>query len=112
MAVLRLAVNAEVVNVSIPEFPFVVRRDYGEAAGFEYDQADGSGPVAIPTSQIGTLKTLALTVDKAVTVSLGDIVLEPGGLVLIYGGVPATSPPTVDNASGDTAKIRGVALGD
>ena len=111
MAIFRLTANAEVINALVPNFPFVGRREYVEVQGFEYEQATGGGAVAIPTSQIGTISALLLQPDKQVTVALGNIVLSPGGLILIFDGTPATNPPTVTNASGSTAKIRGVAFG-
>lgn len=111
MAVLRLNLNAAVVNALVPDFPFVARREYVEVQGFEYEQATGGGAVVIPTGNIAALSALLLQADKAVTVALGNITLSPGGLILVFDGTPATSPPTVTNASGSTAKIRGVGFG-
>lgn len=111
MAVLRLIVDLEVTNPPGGAFPFATRREFAESAGFEYDQASGGGAVALPITQIGSPTALALTVDKAVTVALGNITLAAGGLVLVIGGAPATNPPTVTNASGSSAKVRGIVLG-
>lgn len=111
MAILRVTTNAEVVNALVPNFPFVGRREFTEIIGFEYQQVTGGGAVAIPTSNIATLQALILQTDKAVTIAMGNIVLSPGGLILVFDGTPATSPPTVTNASGSTALIRGIGCG-
>lgn len=112
MPALRLTVNAKVIDALVPDIPFTGRREFVEVQGFEYTQASGGGAAAIPTSAIGTIQALVLQADKAVTVALGNITLQPGGIVVIYNGTPATNPPTVNNASGSTAAIRGVAFGE
>jgi hypothetical protein len=111
VAILTLKVNAEVVNALVPNFPFVGRREYAEIMGFEYAQATGGGAVAIPTASIASLQALLLQADQEVTVALGNIVLSPGGLILVFDGIPATNPPTVTNASGSTTLVRGVGFG-
>ena len=95
----------------VPDLPLSIRREFAEIAGFEKEQASGGGAEAIPTSHIGTPQVLIVQADKAVTVALGNITLSAGGFIIVVDGAPATNPPTVTNASGSTAKVRGVVLG-
>jgi hypothetical protein len=105
-------VNAKLIDALVPDLPFVGRREFVKVHGFEDTQADGTTDVAIATANIDTPQALVIQADKAVTVKLGAITLEPGGIIVVYGGTPATNPPTVSNASGETATIRGVVLGE
>jgi hypothetical protein len=111
VAILTLKVYADIVNALVPNFPFVGRREYAEIIGFEYAQSTGGGAVAIPTASIAAMQALFLQADQEITVALGNIVLSPGGLILVFDGAPATNPPTVTNASGATALVRGVGFG-
>ena len=112
MPALRLTVNAKVIDALVPDLPFQGRREFVEIQGFEYTQADGTSDVAIPSSSIATPQALVIQADKAITVDLGEVELEAGGIIVIYSGTPSTNPPTVSNDSGDTAAIRGVVFGE
>lgn len=94
----------------MPDLPFSARREFAEIQGFGFQLASGGGAQALPTALLAT-QALVLQSDRQVTVKLGDIVLNPGGIIVVYNGTVATDPPTVTNASGLTANIRGVALG-
>ena len=111
MPVLHLKIDPEVVDEPVPNLPFAVRREFVTMQSFDVQRATGGGAVALPTTGITTLQALVLQSDKAVTVAMGNISLEAGGMIVVYGGTPATSPPTVTNASGSTATVRGIALG-
>ncbi len=111
MPIVRLSVETDLSDSLVPDLPLSIRREFAEVAGFENAQASGGGAQAIPTSHIATPKVLVVQCDKTVTVVLGAITLSPGGFIVIVDGAPATNPPTVDNASGSTAKVRGVVLG-
>lgn len=112
MPALRLSVNAKVINALVPDLPFVGRREFVEVQGFEVTQADGVANEPVPTASIDTPQALILQSDTAITVDLGAVALEAGGIIVIYGGTPSTNPPTVTNDSGDTAAIRGVVFGE
>lgn len=111
MPSLRLQVDAQMIDALVPDIPFAARQEFVQVRGFEYPQDTGGGAIAIPTSTVTTIQALLLQTDKEVTVALGNITLQPGGLIVIFNAVPATSPPTVTNASGSTAKIRGAVFG-
>lgn len=111
MAVLRLNGSVQVINSPVPEFPLAVRREFAEAVSFEYSKATGGLPTDLPIGEITTPQAIVVSTDTAVDVDLGTVTLEAGGFIVIYAGVPGTNPPTVDNTSGSSAKIRGIALG-
>lgn len=111
MPALNLTVNAKLVDALVPDVPFSGRREYVEGNGFEYTQATGGGPAVLPVPNLSSINALIIQTDKQVTVAMGSIVLNPGGIIVVFDGTPATTPPTIDNASGSTARIRGVALG-
>lgn len=111
MPIVRLIVETDFPDSLIQSLPFSVRREYSEIAGFEKEQVTGGGAIAIPTSHIGTPGVTVISSDTVVTVALGNITLSAGGFIIVVDGVPATNPPTVDNAGGSTAKIRGVVAG-
>lgn len=110
MPSLRLRVNAEMPNALVPDIPFVGRREFGEIVGFEVN-IGGGGTDALPVDRISAIEALIVQTDKEVTVDLGEILLQPGGLIVVYNGSPAVSPPTVANAGETTAKVRGAAFG-
>jgi hypothetical protein len=109
--VLRLNVNAKVINALVPDLPFVGRREFVKVHGSEEVIAD-SDTLALPIGSIDTPQAVLLQTDKEVTVTLGAITLEPGGIIVVYGGTPATVPPEVENNSGDTASVRYVVFGE
>jgi len=111
MPSLRLRVDADVTDEFIPDFPFNARREFVETQGFDYQQPSDNTATAIPTSKITTMQAMILQSDKLVTVAMGNITMNPGGLIVLYNCTPATNPPTVNNNSGSTAKVRGVAFG-
>jgi len=110
MPIVRLNVETDLPDSLVPDLPLSIRREFAEIAGFEKEQATGTTE-AIPSSHIATPKVIIVQADKAVTVTTGTIALDAGGFIIIVGGTPATNPPTVNNASGSTAKVRGVVLG-
>lgn len=111
MPVVRLNVETDLPDSLIADLPLSYRREFAEIAGFEKEQTTGGGASAIPTSHIATPRFVVVQADQAVTVAVGTIALSAGGFIIIVDGTPATNPPTVDNASGFTAKVRGVVAG-
>lgn len=94
-----------------PELGQTARQTFNNQEAFDYQQVTGGGAIAIPITKIATPQALVLTADQAVTVALGNIVLGAGGFIVIVNGAPSTNPPTVNNASGATTEVRGLALG-
>lgn len=103
--------NAKVIDALVPDLPFVGRREFVKVHGSEETVADGA-TLSLPIGSITTPQAVIVQSDKAVTVTLGAITLEPGGVIAIYSGTPATVPPTVDNNSGETAAIRYAVFGE
>jgi hypothetical protein len=111
----RIAVNAELSDVLLPDLPFVKREEYDECIAFSYDQADGAGYVAIPGSTaITTIQLVVLQPTQAVTVRINaqtdqGTPVAAGGLFLCMG--TSITAITVDNSSGATVDIRGALFG-
>ncbi len=103
--------NAKVIDALVPDLPFVGRREFVKMHGSEETVAD-SDTLSLPIGSIATPQAVIVQADKEVTVNLGAITLAPGGIIAIYSGTPATVPPTVDNASGETATVRYVVFGE
>lgn len=99
----------------------IVRRvSVDENQSFDYDKATGGGYASLPVGELATLQLLLLeNIDQAVTVRLNGqsdagILLTAGGLLLMLGGSltdGAATNATVDNSSGSTTVLRGVAGG-
>lgn len=121
MALLRLRVSAEMADQLFPDLPFVLRREYDESVSFAFDLADGSGYTTPPINSIGTLQAIMFQPDQDVTVRLAaqsdaGTPVGKGGLfvaILSSTGIDNTGfdAVTIDNNSGSTATIRGVACG-
>jgi hypothetical protein len=111
----RIAVNAELSDVLLPDLPFVRRDEYDEVIAFSYDQATGSGYVAIPGSTaITTIQLVVLQPSGAVTVRINGQADEgtpvnAGGIFLCMN--TAITAITVDNSSGASVDIRGALFG-
>ena len=99
--------------------PIVRRITCDESQGFTYEKATGGGYVAVPSNQLDTIQALLLTADQALTVRLdgqtdAGIVLGAGGLLLIVNATidaAAATNVTIDNSSGSTANVKGLAAG-
>lgn len=119
MASLLIRVSAEVADQFFPELPIVRRQEYDEVYAFAFDQADGGGYVAAPLAALTTIQALILQPDQAITVRLNiqtdtGTPIEAGGFLVIFGTSINNSSNTgvrIDNASGETVTVRGVALG-
>jgi len=119
MPTLRISVQLDLDGQPLPGTPLVRRLELDEAQTFDVEQATGGGFVAIQAAAIASIQALLLRADRQVTVRLdgqtdAGLVLNAGGLVLIFDATidaGAATNVTVDNASGSTAVLRGVAAG-
>jgi hypothetical protein len=104
---LRLSIMARVLDALVPDLPFVGRREFAEMQAFEVEFSEET---PIPTQQIEEHQAMVLQVDVASVVDMGTIALGPGGIIVVYNGVPTVSPPTVAPDEG-TVTVRGVVFG-
>jgi hypothetical protein len=99
--------------------PLKLRLTVDEAQEFRHEEADGGGYVALPTSEMAEIQVLAVKPDQQVTIRLDGqsdkgIVLNAGGLLLIFDAdidAGASTNATVDNSSGSTVNLEGIAGG-
>lgn len=110
MATAVVRASLEAPESFVPNLPLSLRREFPEIDGFEVVVANGATD-PLPSAHVATPRVVILQSDKAVTVTLGTIALQPGGFIIVCDGTPATNPPTVNNASGSAATIRGAVLG-
>lgn len=107
---------------AVPEFnPLIRRVSCDESQPFTYEAASTMVEtfVTLPATQLDTIQVLLVTADKAVTLRLdgqtdAGIPLNAGGVVLILNtGIDAgaSTNATLDNQSGDTALVKGLAAG-
>jgi hypothetical protein len=112
MPVIRAVVGLEVDGVPVPGFPLARRITVNEVQGFDYIKAV-EGATALPLNQIGAaINALAVRPDAQVTIVLGQIKVNAGGLILVIDGDLGTgAQATVANASAGVAQVRGVGAG-
>lgn len=91
-----------------------------EVQAFQTEKASGGGFAALPTGELTTVQFLLLeSVDQLTTLRLdgqsdAGIPVNAGGLVLVVNSVidaGASTNATIDNSSGSTANLRGLAGG-
>lgn len=103
----------------IAGFPMYRRLQVDEAQAFNVEQASGGGYVTLPITSIDTLQMLLLNPSRQVTVRLNGqsaqgLIINAGGLLLFVDATVtagASVNATIDNASGNTAVLEGLAGG-
>lgn len=112
MPVLKAVIVLEVDGVAVPGFPYSRRITLDEGQGFDFIKADGVAS-ALPVDQIAAvLKVLTVRADQVVTIALGKITLNPGGILLVVDADLGTgAQATVANASGANAQVKGYGAG-
>lgn len=120
---MRMTVIIEVDGVSVPGFPITREMSVEESQGFTYEEADDGNSTTfstLPTQQLATVQVLAVTPDQATTYrfdgqSNAGITLAAGGMIAIFNATidagAGSSNTSVNNNSGSTAKILGIAGG-
>lgn len=89
--------------------PLIRRLTVDQSQSFDEQLATGSGNVALPIGQVGTVSMLVLSVDQIETYTPGIITLNAGSVLVLFNATGATE--LINNASGTTAINRGVAGG-
>lgn len=103
----------------IAGFPLYRRIQVDEAQAFVTEQANGGGYVTLPITSIDTLQMLLLNPSRQVTVRLNGqaaqgLVINSGGILLFIDAsvtAGASTNATVENVSGATAVLEGLAGG-
>ena len=105
-----MTVLMKVDGVGLVGFPLVRRLVVDDVQAFDYQKATGGGDIALPTNQIAALAALLVrTLDQPATVKLGNIVVNAGGIVIVFDAAPTTS--TIANASGSPTTVQGLGGG-
>lgn len=103
-------------------FPMTLRATRAEFQAFNYlEPNDGNDTTfsALPVEQVATLRDLLATaIDQAIGIRLeggeaGNIAirLSANGLVLVFNGTITATNVTVNNNSGQNARLRGFGAG-
>lgn len=116
---LELHVTAKLNGKILPNFPYYRRAQVDEAQQFATEQTSGGGYVTLPITSLDVVQALVLLATQQVTVRLngqssGGLVLTNGGILIFMDGnvnASASTNVTVDNSSGSTAVLEGLAGG-
>ena len=122
MSTLTATITLKRDGVELPGFPVTRTISYDEAQIFAYDKADDGNSTTfstLPTTQIDAIKGLYITANQAVTLRLdaqsdAGVALDAGGVLLVLNGTidaGASTNATLNNNSGSTALVKGVAVG-
>lgn len=120
MTTIKVRIEVEVDGVAPDGFPVTRRIEVDEIQSFAYEKVDGGGYEALPADKLDTIQALVLTADKAITLRLdgqsdAGIVLNAGGLMIVLDATidagAGASNAKLDNSSGSTANVKGVAGG-
>lgn len=122
MSTLTATITLTRDGLPIAGFPLTRRLSADELQTFAYDEAnDGDTTTfsALPTGELGTIQALCVTANKAVTIRLdgqsdAGVTLAANGVLLILNATidaSASTNATINNNSGATALVTGVAAG-
>lgn len=89
--------------------PLIRRLVVDQSQSFDEVLASGGGDVALPITQIDAVSFLLLTGDQLQSYKPGIITLNAGGFIILFNATGATE--TINNASGTTARNKGIAGG-
>jgi len=120
--IIEITITAKQDGVPLPNFPFVRRIQAVEQEGFNFAQPTSASFVAVPGLPLSTgalINALVLTADQAIAVHLNNqnaadagILLNAGGLLILIDSNFASLPlVTIQNNSGQTSNIKGLAAG-
>lgn len=116
---LEVHVTAKLNGKVLPNFPYYRRIQVDEAQQFATEQTTGGGYLTLPITSLDTVQALVLSTSQQVTVrmngqSSGGLVLTNGGVLIFVDGSVAATPSTnvtIDNSSGSTTVLEGLAGG-
>ncbi len=119
MPVYEVTVQIKKDGEPVSGFPVTRRLETAEGQSFDHEKVSGGGYVALPTGEMDELNLFLVRADQQVTIRLdgqtdAGIVLNAGGLLLIVDAdidAGDSTNATVDNSSGSTANIKGLAGG-
>ncbi len=115
-----IVVSAKRDGIDLPGYPVSRRVTVDEVQSFEYEKADDGDTTTfsdIPAGQLSSIQALLLRTDQQVNIrqdgaSDAGILLNAGGiLVIIEYTNDSASLLTVNNNSGNTAVLKGIAGG-
>lgn len=114
MPTIKLSVTVDVDDIPITGFPLVRRIEFAEAQSFNVQRTTGAAFTALPTAEMTTVKALILQSDKTTAIRLngvaGEVTLNPNSVVIVFDATMSTAP-TLQNNSGSTATVVGLAAG-
>lgn len=118
---LKVTVSVRVDGTEIPGFPKTRRLELDEKQEFGYEEAnDGDSTTfsALPADQLSNIQALIVQPDQEITIRLDNqsdagVTIGADGLLVILGSTidAGSNRATVNNNSGNTANIRGIAGG-
>lgn len=119
MPTLKITLSAELDGVQLAGYPKTRRLEVDESQSFSIEQATGGGYSTLPIQQLGEVQALILEPDQAVTLRLdaqsdAGLEINKGGLIVLFDvtiNAGASTNATIDNASGSTVKLVGIAGG-
>ncbi len=119
MPTLKITLSAELDGVQLPGYPKTRRLEVDESQSFSIEQVTGGGYSTLPIQQLGEVQALILEPDQAVTLRLdaqsdAGLEINKGGLIVLFDvtiNAGASTNATIDNASGSTVKLVGIAGG-
>ena len=117
---LEVHVTAKLNGKVLPNFPYYRRIQVDEAQQFAVEQNTGGGYVTLPITSLDTVQALVLSTNQQVTVrmngqSTGGLILTNGGVLIFVdgslGNASSSANVTIDNSSGTTVVLEGLAGG-
>lgn len=119
MPTLKITVNADLDGVQLAGFPKHRRIEVDERQEFTTEQATGGGFSTLPIQQLATVQALIYEADQATTLRFDNqtdagLEVNSGGLVVLFDVTidsGTATNVTVDNSSGSTVKLVGLAGG-
>ena len=117
---IKVKIDVEVDGKSLDGYPVVRRLTVDELQSFKYEKATGGGYTLVPAAQLGEIQALILTADQPLTLRLdgqtdAGLVMNAGALVILMDvdidAGAGVNNASLDNGSGNTALVKGLAGG-
>ena len=114
MPVLKVTINIDLDDIPVTGFPLVRRFETPEGQSFTMQRPTGAAFTALPTGELSTIQALVMQSDRTTAIRLngvaGEVTINPNGIVAVIDGSLGTAP-TLQNNSGATTVVRGLAVG-
>jgi hypothetical protein len=116
---IKVTVLIERDGALLPGFPLVRRLTVDEAQSADTEQASSASYVAFPSNQLDTIQLLLIRADQATSIRFNNqsdagLPLNANGFVIVVDSNIASGIATnctIQNNSGSTANLKGVACG-